>query len=86
MATDISRSRNSYERAPRSVTATPTGMPSRTLNWAIDLRARRTFGFCPVIVASCSLAASSIFESCLASPTPMFTVTFRMRGARIGVE
>ncbi len=61
-------------------------MPSRTLNWAIDLRARRTLGRWPVIVASCSLAASSILESCLASPTPMFTVTFTMRGARIGVE
>ncbi len=61
-------------------------MPSRTLNWAIDLRARRTLGFWPVIVASCSVAASSIFESCLASPQPMLTVTFSIRGACITVE
>ena len=61
-------------------------MPSRTLNWAIDLRARRMFGCCPVIVASCSVAASSTFESCLASPTPMLTVIFSIRGACIGVE
>ena len=30
-------------------------------------------------------AASSIFESCLASPTPMFSVIFSIRGACIGV-
>jgi hypothetical protein len=44
------------------------------------------FGFWPVIVASCSLAASSTFESCLASPTPMLTVTLVIRGACIGDE
>ena len=73
-------------RSPRSVTATPTGIPSRSLNWAIDLRARRTFGCWPVIVASCSVAASSTLESCLASPTPMLTVIFSICGACIGVE
>ena len=70
-------------RARRSVTLTPTGMPSRSLKAAIDLRARRTLGFWPAIVASCSMAASSTFESCLASPTPMFSVIFSMRGACI---
>ena len=60
-------------------------MPSRSLNAAIDLRARRTLGFWPAIVASCSVAASSILESCLASPTPMLSVTFSTRGACIGV-
>ena len=46
-------------RAPRRVTETPTGIPSRSLKFAIDLRARRTFGCWPAIVASCSVAASS---------------------------
>ena len=85
MATDISRSRNSYERSPRSVTLTPTGIPSRTLNWAMDLRARRTLGRWPAMIASCSPAASRTLESCLASPTPMFSVIFWISGACIGV-
>ena len=61
-------------------------MPSRTLNCAIDLRARRTLGCWPAIVASCSVAASRTLESCLASPTPMFSVIFSICGACIGVE
>jgi hypothetical protein len=72
-------------RASRSVTATPTGIPSRTLNPAIDFRAARTFGRCPAIVASCSVAASSMRESCLASPTPMLSVILTSRGAPIGL-
>ena len=70
-------------RARRSVTVTPTGMPSRSLKFAIDLRARRTFGAWPAIVASCSEAASSTFESCFASPTPMLSVIFSRRGTSI---
>ena len=73
-------------RAPRSVTATPMGMPSRSLKLAIDLRARRTFGFWPAIVASCSVAASSSFVSFLASPTPMLSVIFSRRGVCITLE
>ena len=34
---------NSYARWSRSVTVRPTGMPSRSLNAATDLRARRVF-------------------------------------------
>ena len=34
-------------RSPRSVTITPTGMPSRSLKFAIDLCARRIAGFWP---------------------------------------
>ena len=71
-------------RAPRRVTDRPTGISSRSLKFAIDLRARRTLGCWPAIVASCSWAASSIFESCLASPTPMFSVIFCSRGTCIG--
>jgi hypothetical protein len=61
-------------------------MPSRTLNCAIDLRARRTLGCCPAMVASCSVAASRTFESCLASPTPMLSVIFCRRGACMALE
>ena len=61
-------------------------MPSRSLNAATDLRARRTFGCWPAIAASCSLAASSILASCLASPTPMLSVTFTSLGACIADE
>ena len=56
-------------------------MPSRSLKAATDLRARRTFGCWPAIVASCSRAASSILASCLASPTPMLSVTLTSFGA-----
>ena len=73
-------------RARRSVTLTPTGMPSRSLKAAIDFLARRTFGRSPAIVASCSVAASSMFESCLASPTPMFSVIFSTRGTCMAEE
>ena len=64
----------------------PTGIPSRSLKAAIDLRARRTLGCWPAIVASCSVAAFSIFESCLARPTPMLTVIFLSLGACITEE
>ena len=77
---------NSHIRALRSVTATPTGIPSRSLKAAIDLRARRTFGRWPVIVASSSTASSMTLLLRLASPIPMFTVTLIRRGADIGVE
>ena len=73
-------------RARRSVTERPTGMPSRTLKEAIDLRARRTLGCWPAIVASCFCAASSILLFCFASPSPMLRVIFSRRGACIGVE
>ena len=56
-------------------------MPSRSLNAATDLRARRTLGCWPAIAASCPRAASSILASCLASPTPMFSVIFSSFGA-----
>ena len=61
-------------------------MPSRSLKAAIDLRARRTLGCWPAIVASCSMAAFSILESCLARPTPMLSVIFSIFGACITEE
>ena len=39
----------------------------------------------PVIVSSCSVAASRMRASDLASPTPMFTLILSSRGACIGV-
>ena len=87
MATEIRRSRNSYARSSRSVTVRPTGMPSRSLNAATDLRARRMFGCWPAMSRELlPCAASSILESCLASPTPMLSVTLTSFGACIGVE
>ena len=62
------------------------GMPSRILKAAIDLRATRTLGFWPAIVASCSWALSSSLVSVFASPTPMFRVIFSRRGASITLE
>src|SRR5947199_263416 len=58
IAIDWSLSSISYMRWPLRVTFTPTGIPARSLKLAIDLRARRTAGFWPEIVASCSEAAS----------------------------
>ncbi len=67
-------------RSPRSVTFAPIGIPSRILNCAIDLRALRTCARCPAMIVSSSIAASSCFASVLASPTPMLSVIFEMRG------
>ena len=72
-------------RSPRSVTLTPTGIPSRSLKFAIDLRARRMAGFWPAITPSCSLAASSSAVLSFASPTPMLSVIFSILGACIGL-
>ena len=72
-ASDSSRSRNSHIRSPRSVTCAPIGMPSRSLNCAMDLRAFVTCGFWPVIAVRSLIAPSISFESRAASPTPMLT-------------
>src|SRR3954453_15853193 len=80
-ATDSSRSRNSHIRSPRSVTCAPIGMPSRSLNCAMDLRARVTCGFWPVIFVRSATAPSMILPSRAASPTPVFTTPFTRPGA-----
>src|SRR5258707_1297945 len=74
------RSRNSYMRSPRSVTLQPIAWPSRTLNVATDFFAFVTAGFWPVIFAISAVAASMTFLSATASPTPMLTVIFMIRG------
>ena len=67
-------------RSPRSVTRAPIGMPSRSLNWAIDLRALRISGFWPVISARSLTAPLISFASRAASPTPMLTTTLTTPG------
>src|SRR5262245_4297098 len=84
-AIETSRSRNSYMRSPRSVTLVPTGMPSRILKPAIDLRARRSWARCPAIMVSSSIAASRALDSVLASPTPMLSVIFSIFGTSMTV-
>src|SRR5690606_4034767 len=68
-----SRSRNSYMRVLRSVTLTPSGMFSRTLKPAIDLRACVITGFWPAMRSRSAAAARTFLESATASPTPMFS-------------
>ena len=80
----MKRSRNSYIRAPRSVTEAPTGTPARRPKLAIDFLARVTTGFWPVICASSPTTASSSFGVLLASPMPTFSTTFTIRGTCIG--
>jgi hypothetical protein len=53
----IRRSRNSYMRSRRRVTLQPIGMPSRSLNCAIDFFALVMTGFWPAI-SSISAARS----------------------------
>ena len=67
-------------RRPRSVTLTPIGMPSRSLNAATDLRALITIGACPVICLRSAIAASIARALVIASPRPMLTTTFSIDG------
>ena len=78
-----SRSKNSYIRSRRSVTMHPTGIPSRSLNPAIDFFACVTTGLCPVIVAISFTTASRSFASWVASPSPTLRIIFSSRGTCI---
>ncbi len=73
-------------RSPRSVTMQPMGMPLRILKFAMDFFARVITGFCPAIWPSSCAAVSSSFTFWLASPRPIFTVTFETRGTAIVFE
>src|ERR1022692_516970 len=79
-----SLSKNAYIRSPRSVTFAPICMPSRSLYTAIDLVARVTSGFCPVMAVKSATAPSMAFGLATASPTPMFTTIFSSFGMRMG--
>src|SRR2546428_334871 len=66
----MKRSRNSYIRAPRSVTAQPIACPSRRLKFAIAFLARVTTGRWPVIAASSATAAWPGGRGCPGCPGP----------------
>ena len=74
------RSRNSHIRRRRKVTEDPTGMPSRSRKFEIDLRALVTTAFCPVIMASSSVTDWINLRSRLPSPMPTLTTTLSTRG------
>ena len=67
-------------RSRRSVTFTPIGMPSRSLNCAIDFFALVITGFWPAISSISEAACSTRFLSWVASPTPMLSTIFSIRG------
>ncbi len=81
----MKRSRNSYIRAPRSVTVQPTGMPARSPKLAIAFLALVTTAFWPVIRPSSSTAASSCLGFFPASPMPTLSTTFTSRGTSCGL-
>src|SRR5690606_1247761 len=80
IATEITRSRQSYIRARRSVPLHPVGQPSRILNPAMDFLALVITGCCPEIRVSSATALSRTFLSATASPTPILSVILVMRG------
>ena len=67
-------------RSPRMVTCAPIGMPSRSLNCAMDFLARLITGFWPVMAVRSLMALSTSLESLAASPRPMLTTTLTTRG------
>ena len=67
-------------RSPRRVTLAPMGMPARSLNVAMDLRALVISGCWPVMARRSATAPSMALESVAASPTPMFTTIFSIFG------
>ena len=72
-------------RTPRRVTMQPIGRSLRILNPAIGFFDKVTTGFCPAILVMSPTALSMIFLSLTASPTPMLSVIFSMRGTCIAV-
>ena len=67
-------------RSPRSVTDDADRHALAQLEGRDRLAGAAHVGCWPAIVASCSAAASSSLVSCLASPTPMFSVIFSSFG------
>ena len=67
-------------RSRRRVTFAPIGMPSRSLNCAIDFFALVTTGFWPAMSSISDAACSTFFLSCVASPTPMLSTIFSIFG------
>ena len=67
--------------APRSVTITPTSVPSRSRNWEMLFVAFRRAAFWPAMIDSMSWAWSISLLSRLASPSPMLTTIFLSFGS-----
>ena len=61
----------------------PIGIPTLSLNVAIDFLARVTTGFCPVMRERSLVAASMTFTSFTASPSPMLRTIFSSLGTCI---
>ena len=76
----MNRSRNSYIRAPRSVTDAPTGSPTRRPKFAIAFLALVITAFWPVMIASSSAAASTRRGFLAPSPRPTLSTIFVIRG------
>ena len=74
------RSRNSHILSPRRVTFAPMGISSRSLKFAMDLRARVMTGFWPVIWLRSFTTFSRTLEFSRASPQPTFTTTLSILG------
>ena len=80
MATDSRRSRNSYARSLRSVTESADRHALAQLEGRDGLARAPDARLLAGDRGELLLAASSIFESCLASPTPMLSVIFSIFG------
>ena len=80
----MKRSRNSYIRAPRSVTEAPTAIPTRSEKFEIAFFARVTTAFCPLIAPSSATIASSAFGALGPSPKPTLRTIFVTRGIWCG--
>ena len=71
-------------RSLRSVTRQPMGMPSRSLNAAMDFLARVITAFCPAMTDSSFMASSISLLFWLAEPRPMFSEILTIPGICMG--
>ena len=71
-------------RSPRSVSATPIGLFTRSLKFEMAFLERRTYGRCPVIAIRSFVAPSMALAFSIASPSPMLIAIFSRRGICIG--
>lgn len=81
MTTEIRRSKNSYARAPRSVTFAPTVMPSRSFHCETDFRDSVGTAFWPAIWVRLWVEDSRSFLFSMALPRPIESVTFWSLGS-----
>ena len=79
------RSRNSYIFTPRRVTFAPMGMPLRSLKLEMSLLEVVMTAFWPLISDSSFADSSTIFLSCVPSPTPSLRMILTSLGTCITV-